>query len=235
MGCGNSTQASFKILDAMRHRDFATDSGNVLDAVAPTDSGNVIDAVAMDAESLTDYVGERNEAGEREGEGTYVYASGAKYQGEWKAGIMDGRGMYRHADGSVYEGEWKAGEKEGRGTYRHANGNVYQGEYKAGKREGHGTMLYSSGAVYEGEWKADEHEGCGTFRHAGGVAEVSRWRAGRPVGEAAGWTPDRRQAGRMLDGKPVETISLERAAEIADELGLPVPPVVPDTRRQSQK
>ena len=104
-----------------------------------------------------EYEGERNAAGEEEGRGTYRYANGAVYEGEWKAGQQEGRGKFRWDDGDEYEGEFKADQIEGHGTYRFANGDVYEGEWMAGKQEGRGTKWSAAGAVvFEGEWKAGE-------------------------------------------------------------------------------
>ena len=104
-----------------------------------------------------EYEGERNAAGEEEGRGTYRYANGAVYEGEWKAGKQEGRGKFRWDDGDEYEGEFKADQIEGHGTYRFANGDVYEGEWMAGKQEGRGTKWSAAGAVvFEGEWKAGE-------------------------------------------------------------------------------
>ena len=137
---------------------------------------------------------------------------------------MEGRGTFTYADGNVYEGEWRAGEMEGRGTYTFADGAVYEGEYKAGKPEGCGTCTFASGAVYEGEWRAGEQEGRGTFTYADGEADTVWCAANAPVGEGARWSADRQSAWRLRDGEPVESISLEEAARIAASLGLPVPP-----------
>ena len=66
---------------------------------------------------------------------------------------------------------------------------------------------------------------------AGGRAEVSRYSEGREVGLGAAWSADRQKAWRLVaasakDGvtKPA-AISLDDAASIAKELGLPVPPL----------
>jgi hypothetical protein len=44
-----------------------------------------------------------------EGQGTYRYASGAKYVGEFANGKGEGIGICYWKDGSRYDGEWKAG------------------------------------------------------------------------------------------------------------------------------
>ena len=104
-----------------------------------------------------EYEGERNAAGEEEGRGTYRFANGAVYEGEWKCGKQEGRGKFKWDDGDEYDGDFKADQIEGHGTYRFANGDVYEGEWIAGKQEGRGTKWSAAGAViYEGEWKAGE-------------------------------------------------------------------------------
>ena len=146
------------------------------------------------------------------------------YEGERNAaGEYEGRGTYRFANGNVYEGEWKAGKPEGRGTFRFASGNVYEGEFKAGKMEGRGTYRYADGNVYEGEYKAGKKEGRGTYRYADGKAKVGCYKAGARVGEGAKWSADRQTAWRLRDGEVVEEISLEEAREIAAKVGEPVP------------
>jgi hypothetical protein len=39
-----------------------------------------------------------------DGYGTYNYASGATYNGEWKSNKHHGRGTYEFPDGALYEG-----------------------------------------------------------------------------------------------------------------------------------
>ena len=74
--------------------------------------------------------GDRNAAGEREGVGVMVYASGDMYEGQWRAGRPEGEGMDDGADGSRYEGQYVAGKMEGKGTYHYANGTVDVGRFK---------------------------------------------------------------------------------------------------------
>ena len=51
------------------------------------------------------------------GQGTYISANGAKYEGEWKDNKLNGQGTFTYADGGKYEGEWKDGKRDGQGTY----------------------------------------------------------------------------------------------------------------------
>ena len=73
------------------------------------------------------------------GQGTYTYANGDKYIGEWKKHKYNGQGTYIYANGDKYAGEWKKDkynspdnlrERDGQGTYIYANGDKYVGEWK---------------------------------------------------------------------------------------------------------
>lgn len=41
------------------------------------------------------------------GKGTYYYADGGVYEGEWQDRKMHGKGRFTFPNGSVYEGDWK--------------------------------------------------------------------------------------------------------------------------------
>ena len=65
------------------------------------------------------------EGGKCHGYGTYTWASGTKYVGEWKNYKKHGNGTYTMADGQKYVGEWKNGNKHGQGTFTNADGTIY--------------------------------------------------------------------------------------------------------------
>ena len=44
------------------------------------------------------------------GYGTYTWADGDKYVGEWKDGKQNGQGTYTWADGRIKKGIWKKGK-----------------------------------------------------------------------------------------------------------------------------
>ena len=44
------------------------------------------------------------------GQGTYTYADGDKYVGEWKDDKKNGQGTYTSADGRIKKGLWENGE-----------------------------------------------------------------------------------------------------------------------------
>lgn len=51
--------------------------------------------------------------GKRHGEGTYVFADGTIYKGEWVNGRIKGKGVCIWNDGRRYEGEWLDNKKHG--------------------------------------------------------------------------------------------------------------------------
>ena len=76
----------------------------------------------------------------------------------------EGLGTYTYANGDIYIGEWKKkefnapdklNERHGKGTYTYANGDQYTGEWKKGLRHGKGVFTHANGKVEEGLWKKD--------------------------------------------------------------------------------
>jgi hypothetical protein len=58
----------------------------------------------------------------------YEYATGDRYEGEWRSNRQHGHGTMHFANGDRYEGEWATGVKTRRGKYTHAaSGDVYEG------------------------------------------------------------------------------------------------------------
>ena len=118
------------------------------------------------------YVGEyRND--KKHGQGTYTHADGDNYVGEYRDGKPYGQGTYTFGPsskwaGDKYVGEFKDGKKHGQGTYTHANGNKYVGEYRNDKPYGQGTYTFTSGNKYVGEFRDGKRNGQGTYTHADG-------------------------------------------------------------------
>ena len=113
-----------------------------------------------------------------------------------------GQGVFRGDAGDVYEGGWKDGKKHGQGTHNYRNGEVFVGRFKDGHRHGRGTYTDSCGRV-----------------------DVISYDTGGCSGEGARWNKDRTKAWPLNNGAQGKEISLEEAAQIAQRVGLPVPPI----------
>jgi hypothetical protein len=87
-------------------------------------------------------------------------------------------GTWTWANGDKYVGEWKDDKQHGPGTFTFAKGDKYVGEYKDGKRNGQFTVTYASGDKYVGEFKDDKRSGQGTYSHAGGTVKEGIWKDG---------------------------------------------------------
>lgn len=67
------------------------------------------------------------------GQGTFLYPSGAKYIGYFKNGEIHGVGVCYYTDGSKYQGEWAHRYPDGKGTRTYADGTTRTGLWKMGK------------------------------------------------------------------------------------------------------
>ena len=90
------------------------------------------------------------------GKGTYQFANGDKYYGQWKEGKMHGTGKYEFANGDRYNGDFHDNKRDGTGIYVWKNKGSYTGQWKADKREGTGIFKWENSASYNGFWKEDQ-------------------------------------------------------------------------------
>ena len=109
------------------------------------------------------------------GRGTYIYADGEKYVGEWQSDQRHGRGTFTSKDGE-YVGQWKDNIPSGYGIWTFADGQKYVGELKDGKFHGRGIWTFADGRKYDGEWQSDQRHGRGTFIYADGQRYVGEWK-----------------------------------------------------------
>ncbi len=149
------------------------------------------------------------------GQGTYVWEDGTKYEGESKKGKEHGQGKIVWANGDTYEGEWKNGEEHGQGKMVWVNGVTYEGEWKNGKmygegigciegncENGYGTVVWDDGNKYignfkdgslhgEGEltWAEDGEKWIGTWKNdkLEGKGEIIAWDGSTRVCEFDGY------------------------------------------------
>ena len=135
------------------------------------------------------------------GQGTYTYADGYKYIGEFKEGKMHGQGTFTSADGGSYVGEFKEDKMQGQGTYNSADGNKYIGEYKDGKKDGKGIYTWTDGTKYVGEWKDGLKDGQGTYTFSGGDKYVGNYKNGKYHGQGTfTWANGNKYVGEWKDG-----------------------------------
>jgi hypothetical protein len=62
------------------------------------------------------------------------------WQGDWVNDRMKGDGTYKFANGDVYVGEFSWDHPEGIGKATYADGSVYEGAFKEGLPSGRGTI-----------------------------------------------------------------------------------------------
>jgi len=109
------------------------------------------------------------------GVGTYVWADGDKYVGDWVDGTLHGKGTFFYASGNKYVGDFVDGTGTGEGTFTVPGVYVYTGDHIGYYFTGKGTMVYADGGVYIGEWLEDDRHGQGKMTHADGTIEEGPW------------------------------------------------------------
>ncbi|MBK9271399.1 MAG: caspase family protein [Saprospiraceae bacterium] len=102
------------------------------------------------------------------GFGSYLFASKARYTGEFQSGKMHGKGVFYYSNGSKYLGNWYHGKRHGEGKMVFKNGNQYTGGFIADKMQGTGTMEFADGHRYTGEWMDDSPNGKGSLYQKSG-------------------------------------------------------------------
>ncbi len=138
------------------------------------------------------------------GTGTYVWAEGPRYEGEWQNGVPHGIGkLYSEAGTPEQSGLWLHGMYQGK--LLHFSGKVpdrlpgnsiakilfsdqtvYEGTLTHYEITGQGTMRFPNGDEYVGEVREGLPEGEGTYRFAAsGDAYRGKFRKGVPQGRGA--------------------------------------------------
>lgn len=107
------------------------------------------------------------------GYGSFMYANGESYVGDFKDGLKHGKGIFYSADGDIYRGEFKDDIPHGylmrddrtciegdcingKGILIYKDGSKYEGEFKIGRKHGMGRNTLSNGDWFEGEFKNDK-------------------------------------------------------------------------------
>jgi hypothetical protein len=152
------------------------------------------------------------------GTGTYVFADGERYEGQWKDDQREGQGTNYWANGNRYVGQYKAGKAEGQGAYYWANGNRYVGQYKADKKEGQGTFYWEAlGQRYEGQYKAGLRGGLGIqYAKNGSIRNEGLWEDDKFVRhlQAAQQTVKPKPQARPPSDTTPPTITMQRGISV---------------------
>ena len=74
--------------------------------------------------------------------GTYLFANGEKYIGNFMSGSRTGYGEYYYNGGNVYKGQHHKNMPHGYGVFYFSQGDTYTGEFQYGKLTG--TAIYTS-------------------------------------------------------------------------------------------
>ena len=79
--------------------------------------------------------------------GTYMYANGDKYVGEWSKDQKHGLGTNTYASGDKYVGQFKDDRRSGQGTYIFADGRKEIGGFKEGLLHGLAIQYRADGSI----------------------------------------------------------------------------------------
>ncbi len=129
------------------------------------------------------------------GQGTYVYPSGAKYIGEFRDGEIHGTGVCYYTDGSKYSGQWVHRFPEGKGTKTFPDGSKIFGNWVKGQPVDEKGKVVEE-LVAKGNLNADDgtniQAGCisGDCKDGNGIfayADGSKYEGKFENGELNGW------------------------------------------------
>lgn len=70
----------------------------------------------------SEYIGETNKDGKRNGVGLMSYSNGDTYIGHWYKDYMTGLGQYNYSNGDRYVGKFSKNKRNGKGKLYMANG-----------------------------------------------------------------------------------------------------------------
>jgi len=111
------------------------------------------------------------------GYGTYAYADGSKYEGDFANGKPQGTGTFTYANNETFVGTFKSGYKHGKGVYQRQNGQQIVGEWKDGEYFGNTTIKYGKVGCISGDCK----NGSGVYVYKDKSAKyVGQFKNGKP-------------------------------------------------------
>jgi len=139
--------------------------------------------------------------------GTYTYANGDKYVGDWQDNARTGQGTFYAANGDKYVGEYRNGNKHGQGTQTYGpnsewGGDQFVGEFRDDFRNGQGAYTYANGDKYVGDWQDNARTGQGTYTFASGEIYFGEFQDDNPNGQGTyTFSPNSQWAGDKYVGE----------------------------------
>lgn len=155
-------------------------------------------------QGVGEYEGERNEQGERHGNGKAILPNGDTYEGSYENNKRNGMGTYRFKNGARYVGDWLRNKKHGLGVFIYPDGSRYDGSWVEDQRSGNGTYYYVNGDFYEGEWQNHQRHGQGSYTyHDTGSKYMGVWSEGKREGHGELVHKNHRFVGKFKEDKPL--------------------------------
>ncbi len=167
------------------------------------------------------YLGQTDAAGNvPHGWGTYLFAEGAEYLGQYQMGQREGFGTIRMRSGDNflgdYVGKFSKGSPAFYGAFLFPSGTRYVGEIKGRRPHGHGIEV-TSGEVYVGNFFEGKRDGLGTsfMRSTTSVLHEGEWDYGKAVvkGKRGGYTARRKPRDEL---SAIELVERKFVDEVAD-------------------
>lgn len=145
---------------------------------------------------------------------SYIYKSGAVYEGTFDGNLRSGRGHWQHPKGETYEGEYADNKQSGLGVYTfEGTGKRYLGNWAEGSMNGEGVYFFNGErtAFYFGNYTADKKDGPdGRYMYETGVMTSQSWKNGALQSEE--------------ETRPVEMVETSiRVKDLADRVRLAAP------------
>jgi hypothetical protein len=207
------------------------DSGEVIVDLFPEDNVDEDDGTNIQSGCL---------AGDCEnGIGTYAYADGSKYEGQFTDGKPQGTGTFTYANNETFVGTFKSGYKHGKGVYQKGDGRQIVGEWKEGEyfgnpklnygkvgcvsgdcNNGAGVYVYKDkSAKYVGQFVNSKPQGDGTIHYANGEQYKGEFRDGSFNGRGVLYQMDgTKVSGYWENGNFLRSDDRQMQAEDAGEM-----------------
>jgi len=115
----------------------------------------------------------------------HQYINGTQYYGKLKNGTpANGRGVMIYASGNRYDGDYRDGKRNGCGTFTFAQGRSYSGQFHNDLFDGQGILTLENGDRYIGEFRNNRCHGRGTLVLTNGTTRSGQWQNGDLIGSS---------------------------------------------------